>query len=207
MKNFFTAPQAIRIHHKAAGKRKAPRSFPFSLGCFAYLRVFAVSFFACGALLLLFLSSPALAAEPVPGDACSPAGATIASAEGTGGHFMICQGGTWKAVYSYNASGALIRLGNQTCSSGQVLKFNGTAWACAADAGGGTLDCQIVSSAAGSTTSVSVNCPAGYTATGGDCYASGSNPLMNCAPSGNGWSCLSSASTCYRVHARCCRIQ
>lgn len=87
-------------------------------------------------LCLLAFSITAHAAEPVPGDPCSPAGATVAGADGTGGHFMICQGGAWKSVYSYNASGALTKLGNQNCASGEILKWNGTSWACAADNAG-----------------------------------------------------------------------
>lgn len=89
--------------------------------------------------LLLFLYimttyiSVALAAEPVPGNACNPDGIVISTAEGNGGHFMICKGGMWKAVYSYDAAGALTTLGNQNCASGQVIKFNGNAWVCAED--------------------------------------------------------------------------
>jgi hypothetical protein len=90
-------------------------------------------------LTFIITGGAAWAAEPVPGDSCSSAGATAASAEGGNGHFMICQSGTWKSVYSFNASGAFTKLGNQSCASGQILKFNGTAWTCAADDGGGGL--------------------------------------------------------------------
>jgi hypothetical protein len=87
-------------------------------------------------LAFLVFIHPARAAEPVPGNACASNGATMASAEGSGGHFMLCEAGTWKSVYSYNASGAFTKLGNQSCASGQILKFDGTLWACAADAAG-----------------------------------------------------------------------
>jgi hypothetical protein len=87
-------------------------------------------------LFLVLLPVQSRAAEPVPGEACSPAGATIASAEGANGHFMICESGTWKSLYSYNSSGAFTKMGNQTCAGGQILKFNGTIWACAADNAG-----------------------------------------------------------------------
>jgi hypothetical protein len=78
----------------------------------------------------------ACAAEPVPGAACTAAAATTASADGGTGHFMICESGTWKSIYSYNASGAFTKLGNQNCANGEILKFNGTVWACGADAAG-----------------------------------------------------------------------
>jgi hypothetical protein len=90
-------------------------------------------FIVLAAFLFIY---PAHAAEPVPGGACAAAGATIATAEGGGGHFMICESGTWKSVYSYNATGALTKLGNQSCAGGETLKFNGTTWACAADNAG-----------------------------------------------------------------------
>lgn len=97
--------------------------------------------------LMIFCINPARAAEPAPGDSCSPNGTVISSAEDGSGHFMTCEQGTWKSIYSYNAAGNFTRLGNQACTSGQVLKFNGTLWACAADeagmAGGGLGGAQM----------------------------------------------------------------
>jgi hypothetical protein len=90
-------------------------------------------------LISLMFPGPAQAAEPAPGENCTPSNATTASADGTGGHFMICEGGTWKAVYSYNTAGNLTKIGNQSCANGQILKFNGSIWACAADGGGSSL--------------------------------------------------------------------
>jgi hypothetical protein len=126
-------------------------------------------------IYLVVFSSPSHAAEPVPGNACAAAGATISSAEGGSGHFMICETGTWKSVYSYNASGKFTKLGNQACSSGQVLKFNGTIWACAAD-NAGIPQVQYIDdgfTVSGSTQNGSgeASCPAGYKIIGGGCDA------------------------------------
>lgn len=82
--------------------------------------------------LTLVLMSAAQAAEPAPGDVCSAAGATTASNNSGVGNFMVCQGGSWKAVYSYNAAGNLTKLGNVACNAGEFLKFDGTKWICAA---------------------------------------------------------------------------
>lgn len=77
----------------------------------------------------------AWAAEPAPGDACSPNGIfTRAGGPETSGvtSFMVCQGGTWKAFMISDATGQLTKLGNQTCTAGQNLQFDGTKFACAA---------------------------------------------------------------------------
>ncbi len=88
----------------------------------------------------LCFASPAYGAEPAPGDACSEAknlqftsGPEVA---GGGGHVLLCQGGTWKALLSFDSAASLLKIGNQTCTYGQILKFNGTSWACAADEAG-----------------------------------------------------------------------
>jgi hypothetical protein len=90
-------------------------------------------------LVCLIAVCPAYAAEPIPGSVCGANGSTMASAQGGSGHFMICESGTWKSIYSYNATGALTKLGNQTCANGEILKFNGSVWACAADSAGSSL--------------------------------------------------------------------
>jgi hypothetical protein len=59
--------------------------------------------------LVLSVLSPlsAAAQQPIPGDACSPDGNFVSSAgpEITGaGHLMVCQGGTWKSVLSFDSS-------------------------------------------------------------------------------------------------------
>ncbi len=94
-------------------------------------------------LALLCFTLPAYAAEPLPGDACAAAnnlqftsGPEVA---GGGGHAMLCQGGTWKSVLSFNSAAGLTKLGNQTCATNEILKCNGTTWACSADAAGSTV--------------------------------------------------------------------
>ena len=91
----------------------------------------------------LVLISPVHAAEPLPGDACTAAnnlqfssGPEVASG---GGHAMLCQGGTWKAILSFDSAAGLTQLGNQTCATSEILKFDGTTWACAADAVGSSV--------------------------------------------------------------------
>ena len=66
----------------------------------------------------LFFASPAYAAEPAPGDACSAAnnlqftsGPEVA---GGGGHVLLCQGGTWKELLSCESAASLLKIGNQT---------------------------------------------------------------------------------------------
>jgi hypothetical protein len=96
-------------------------------------------------LLLAFLASltffpNAYAAEPAPGDACTAvnnllftAGPEVAAG---GGYALLCQGGTWKAILSFDSAAGITKIGNQTCATNEILKFNGTKWACAADASG-----------------------------------------------------------------------
>ncbi|MGE0853980.1 MAG: hypothetical protein AB7O44_30940 [Hyphomicrobiaceae bacterium] len=47
----------------------------------------------------------------------------------------VCNGTNWIEVGSGSGTDTLASL---SCSSGQIAKYNGTAWACAADGGGGT---------------------------------------------------------------------
>jgi hypothetical protein len=62
---------------------------------------------------------------------------------GGGGHALLCQGGTWTPILSFSGTAGLTKLGNQTCSTNQILKFNGTTWACAADDAGGLADNSV----------------------------------------------------------------
>lgn len=91
-------------------------------------------------LAAMVMASPAHAAEPLPGDACSAVNNLLFTSgpevSGGGGHAMLCQGGTWKSILSFNNAAGLTKLGNQPCAANQILKFNGTVWACAADATG-----------------------------------------------------------------------
>jgi len=94
-------------------------------------------------LAALAFLTPAQAAEPLPGDPCTGAnnlqfssGPEVAAG---GGHAMLCQGGTWKAILSFDSTAGLTNLGNQTCATNEILKFNGTKWACAADGGGSVV--------------------------------------------------------------------
>jgi hypothetical protein len=83
---------------------------------------------------------PAWAADPAPGDACPTDGQVMdtGGAESAGvGNMMVCEGGTWKVVVGFNGSGQITKLGNQTCTTGQVLSFDGTKWACGSGGGGG----------------------------------------------------------------------
>jgi hypothetical protein len=88
------------------------------------------------AFVLLFLAPlAARAAEPAPGDACSTAGSVMRTGgpETSGvGHTLICQGGTWKSAFGFNASAQVTKIGNLTCSANDVLKFDGTKWTCSA---------------------------------------------------------------------------
>ncbi|MEQ1717235.1 MAG: hypothetical protein ABL907_14845 [Hyphomicrobium sp.] len=91
-------------------------------------------------VVLLCFSASAHAQEAVPGEACTAtnnlrftSGPEVA---GGGGHAMLCQGGTWKSILSFNSAAGLTEIGNQTCATNEILKFNGTIWACAADASG-----------------------------------------------------------------------
>jgi len=91
--------------------------------------------------VLICFSASAHAQEALPGEACTAtnnlrftSGPEVA---GGGGHALLCQGGTWKSILSFNGAAGLTKLGNQTCATNEILKFNGTTWACAADGGGG----------------------------------------------------------------------
>lgn len=89
-------------------------------------------------ILSTILSRPATAQQAVPGDACATNGYMTQSTgpELSGaGHFMLCVGGTWRSLYSFNNTAQITKIGDQTCGTNQILKYNGTTWVCAADAG------------------------------------------------------------------------
>lgn len=89
---------------------------------------------------------PLKAEAQVPGDACTEANVYAISAgpESTGaGYFMVCQGGIWRSLLSFNNTAQVTRIGDQTCSNTQILKFNGTTWACAADNDAAETDPQV----------------------------------------------------------------
>ncbi|MFN3624924.1 MAG: hypothetical protein ACK4TP_12780, partial [Hyphomicrobium sp.] len=52
----------------------------------------------------------------------------------TANKLKICNGTTWVEVGSGSGTDTLASL---SCASGEIAKYNGTAWACAADGGGG----------------------------------------------------------------------
>ena len=99
-----------------------------------FLRIFAVF------LVAISIAQSAYAAEPVPGDSCT-AGEEDNFLRSGGkeiptGHFIVCKSGTWRSILSWDAAAAITKIGNLTCTNGQILKFNGTTWGCAADSGG-----------------------------------------------------------------------
>ena len=115
--------------------------------------------------LLFAFSRQANAQEALPGDACSAAnnlrftsGPEVA---GGGGHALLCQGGTWKSILSFNSTAGVTRIGNQTCATNEILKFNGTTWACAADAAGSggitALTGEVTASGTGSVAATIAN--------------------------------------------------
>ncbi|MDH4980951.1 hypothetical protein [Hyphomicrobium sp. D-2] len=93
-------------------------------------------------LALLGLAMPIIAdaAEPVPGDSCTAGEENYfqrtAGNEIPTGHLIVCKSGTWRSILSWDAAAAITKIGNLTCTNGQVLKFNGTTWACGADNAG-----------------------------------------------------------------------
>lgn len=90
-------------------------------------------------LLCLITSVPARA-EPVPGDSCTGAEENNFLRSGgkeiPTGHFIVCKSGQWRSILSWDAAAAVTKIGNLTCTNGQILKFNGTTWGCAADEAG-----------------------------------------------------------------------
>lgn len=92
------------------------------------------------AVLALTAPQSAYASEPLPGDTCT--GAEENNFQRSGGpeiptgHLIVCKSGTWRSILSWDAAAAITKIGNLTCTNGQILKFNGTAWACATDSGG-----------------------------------------------------------------------
>lgn len=92
---------------------------------------------------MLFLES-GVAVEAVPGDSC--AGTTSGTMRhimgpelSSGGHMSICDGTVWHSVLSYENDGNLTSIGGLSCSTSDVLSFNGTEWVCAASGGGSSL--------------------------------------------------------------------
>lgn len=91
--------------------------------------------------IAIFIAQGAYAAaEPLPGDSCT-AGEEDNFLRSGGkeiptGHFIVCKSGTWRSILSWDAAAAVTKIGNLTCTNGQILKFNGTTWGCAADSGG-----------------------------------------------------------------------
>ncbi len=95
-------------------------------------------------LAILVAQSAYAAAEPLPGDTCT-AGEEDNFLRSGGkeiptGHFIVCKSGTWRSILSWDAAAAVTKIGNLTCTNGQILKFNGTTWACAADDAGALAD-------------------------------------------------------------------
>lgn len=92
------------------------------------------------ALLALAMPIIADAAEPVPGDSCTAGEENYFQRTGGNeiptGHLIVCKSGTWRSILSWDAAAAITKIGNLTCTNGQVLKFNGTTWACGADNAG-----------------------------------------------------------------------
>lgn len=96
----------------------------------------------------------AYAAEPAPGDACTAENNLLFTAgpevTAGGGYALLCQGGTWKPILSFNSAAGVTKIGNQTCATNEILKFNGTTWTCATDdagSGGDNLGNHIATQA------------------------------------------------------------
>lgn len=96
-----------------------------------------------GVFAILSLIPCVYAAEPAPGDACTAVNNLLFTAgpevPAGGGYALLCQGGTWKAILSFDSTAGLTKIGNQTCATNEILKFNGTKWACAADDAGSSV--------------------------------------------------------------------
>lgn len=121
---------------------------------------------------LLFVPVSALAQQAVPGNACSTNGQVTQSTgpELSGaGHFMLCVGSTWRTIISFNNASQITKFGDQTCSTNQILKFNGTTWACAADADAAETDPQV------GTTTANNFCRANAGGTAVDCATASVN--------------------------------
>ena len=116
-------------------------------------------------VVLLCSSLSAHAQEALPGEACTAANSlrftSGAEVAGGGGHALLCQGGTWKSILSFNSAAGLTKIGNQNCATNEILKFNGTTWACAADASGAggisALTGEVTASGTGSVAATIAN--------------------------------------------------
>jgi uncharacterized protein DUF1566 len=101
---------------------------------------------------LAFPASPSWAADPAPGGACSPDGlfARSGGAETSGvGHFLVCESSVWKSLMSFNGTGQLTEVGNQTCNTNDILKFDGAKWACASSAASAGSPDQVIFNSGG----------------------------------------------------------
>lgn len=91
--------------------------------------------------IALFITHGAYAAEPLPGDSCTAGEEDNFQRTGgkeiPTGHLIVCKSGTWRSILSWDAAAAITNIGNLTCTNGQILKFTGTTWTCAADSTGG----------------------------------------------------------------------
>jgi hypothetical protein len=92
------------------------------------------------AVLALFAPQGGYASEPVPGDSCTAGEENNFQRSGgpeiPTGHLIVCKSGTWRSILSWDSAAAITKIGNLSCTNGQILKFNGTTWGCAADNGG-----------------------------------------------------------------------
>ena len=91
-----------------------------------------------------------------------------------------------------------------------TFKFcNGTDWIdMGASGGGGTLNCTTNEIDYGGAGSISDQCDAGETATGGGCTTGGTVRITHSVPFNNGWSCGWSGSHANNgISVRCCTIQ
>lgn len=109
-------------------------------------------------VIFIIIAIPARGDPAIQPKTTCPADGRVVQTGGTetGGHgnMMVCEGGLWKAFISFNSSGQITRIGDQICTNGQVLSYNGSRWICASK---GQLECNTVAAA---------NCPAGFVKTG-----------------------------------------
>lgn len=88
------------------------------------IRLLAAAFLA-----LVIIPVPALATEPLPGDACSPGNAFVRSGgpEAAGKvYFMTCQGGVWKQIMTTDTNGS-VGIGTTSPTAGLHVATAGAA--------------------------------------------------------------------------------